>query len=236
MCLFFQVLKNLYPPSISTKMVLDSLDTESKSSLLKGPKSERNQKIKNIKKDLRNSKSSELLPLELRSSVCVGLRQCLKEVEAENLQLVIYDTSVNMPAIRCLIDKGKIPIVGVPELGAILKSVIGFPGMTLGFKKTVDSHFQSFLATLPTSASTKADDAECKEPNRAVEKIESPKTKSSIEVLRRKEKSTRVFKPNSTKAEISVPKVKVEKAKSDFISFSSEEKTNSYLTTVIKMV
>ena len=141
-----------------------------------------------------------------------------------------------MPAIRCLIDKGKIPIVGVPELGAILKSVIGFPGMTLGFKKTVDSHFQSFLATLPTSASTKADDAECKEPNRAVEKIESPKTKSSIEVLRRKEKSTRVFKPNSTKAEISVPKVKVEKAKSDFISFSSEEKSNSYLTTIIKMV
>ena len=225
-------------------MALDSLDTLAKAALLKAPKSERGDRIKKLKKEIRESKSPELLPAQLKESISVGLKQCLKEIEAENLRLVIFDSSVNLPAVRCLIDKGKLPFTGVPNLGAILKQVIGFPGITIGFKKNSNPHFEPFLTLIEsgltkvvarTEIETKSKDQPTNETSEPVKKVES-----KIQVLVRKDKSKRVFKPNAPTA----PKEVVKNEKTDFIGFSStpsngvstEKKKISYLSTVMKMV
>ena len=230
-------MKNLFPPNVTTKMALDSLAADAKAELLKAPKQSRNGKIKKIKKELRDSKLPELLPSELKNSVCIGVRQCLKEIEKENVCALIFDSSVNLPALRCLVDKGKLPIAELPDLCSVLKRVVGFPGMTIGLKKNSNLHFRPLLTVLESDF-VKVDE-ETKEKvskRKPVAKVD-PKSHPEIEILTRKEKSVRVFKPNSasTKTE---EKKKVETFGSGFISFSSldKQKNNSYKNTIINLV
>ncbi len=221
-------------------MALDSLDAVDKAALLKAPKSARGDRIKKLKKEIRESKSSELLPAQLKESISVGLKQCLKEIEAENLRLLIFDSSLNLPAVRCLIDKGKLPFTGVPNLGSILKQVIGFPGMTLGFKRNSNPHFESFLTLIESGLKKVEAKAEIEIKTEEQPSVEQPepvkKVESKIQVLIRKDKTKRVFKPNAQ----TVPKEVVKNEKTNFIGFSSNvvstEKNSSYLPTVIKLV
>jgi hypothetical protein len=217
-------------------MALDSLAVDAKADLLKAPKKSRNEKLKSLKKELRDSKLPELLPPELKNSICVGLKNCLKEFDNDNVSALIIDSSVNLPALRCLVDKGKSPIVEVPDLCSVLKEVIGFPGMTIGFKKNSNPHFQP-LVTILESGFVKVEEESTEKHLEQKPVVSANPSRPKIQILTRKEKSVRVFKPCSalTKTE---EKKKSENLGSGFISFSSlaNQKNNSYKNTVITLM
>jgi hypothetical protein len=81
-------------------MALDSLGAEVKAAILKGPKAERGLQIKAAKKSLREA--SNLLAPDLRQSLAIGLKKCMAAVESGSLCALLFDTSVNFPAIRCI--------------------------------------------------------------------------------------------------------------------------------------
>ena len=131
-------------------MALKSLSSDDKASILKAPKLERGTKIKALKTSLREAGSSGLLSPHLKNSLSVGLKQCMKDLERDNLTTVVFDTSVNASAIRGVVDGGKIPNVGIPDLGKVLKETIGFPGIVIGIKKNPDPHFLPLASILGT--------------------------------------------------------------------------------------
>ena len=98
-------------------MALNSLEPKEKVAILKAPKSERGEKLKRLKMSLRDSKSAELLPKQFRESLAIGVKQFLTELEKDALCAIIFDNSVNFPAIRSVVDKGKVAIAGVQDLG-----------------------------------------------------------------------------------------------------------------------
>ena len=153
--LLLEKLKNIYPPAISTKQVMDAIEVESKSSndspkFSELNKRDRKEKYKERRKELRHSNDSSL-NFELRKDVTIGLKKCLKELSANRLCVLIFDSTVNLEPMRCLFEKGisnSPTIIGIPKLGECVKKPLGFSAICLGFdnaalsqNSSTDSHY-----------------------------------------------------------------------------------------------
>jgi hypothetical protein len=158
------------------------------------------------------------------------------------LRAVIFDNSVNLPAIRGIIDKGKIATAGIPELGKILKEVVGFPGMLLAFTKNSASHFDPVVSIIESGfvrAEPELNEkVEVEKPADSDGVVENKLARPKIQLLVRKEKSGRVFRPNSSSSAAVTKKSSKPVPGSGFISFSNsdEKKISSYKNTVINFV
>ena len=60
-------------------------------------------------------------------------------MSANNICLLIFDSTVNLEPMRCIFEKGlyNSNIIGVPSLGDAVKKSLGFPSICIGFKNRV---------------------------------------------------------------------------------------------------
>ena len=142
--LLAEKLKNIYPPPVTNKQVMSSLrreitvDREETFSDINSNKKEKKRLFKAKRNELRNENHSTL-NITLREDITIGLKKCLKEMSANNICLLIFDSTVNLEPMRCIFEKGQYDsnIIGVPNLGDAVKKSLGFPSICIGFKNRV---------------------------------------------------------------------------------------------------
>jgi hypothetical protein len=128
-------LKNIYPLPVSNKQIMDVIEPSTDISFSTLPKSERKEKFRDKRKEIRHSSDSKL-NIELRKYISIGLKKCLKQLSTNSLCVLIFDTTINLEPMRNLFEKGlsNSPIIiGVPKLGECVKKSLGFPAICLGF-------------------------------------------------------------------------------------------------------
>ena len=67
-----------------------------------------------------------------------------KELSAGRVSALIYDSETNFDATVAIYDKGMFPICGISGLRPFLKSVLGFPAVTLAFTQETLSEANKF--------------------------------------------------------------------------------------------
>jgi len=211
------VLREFEVPRVTDTEVMDSISEEEKLELsgLKGKKFRL--KLKPFRQKVLSSKMA--VRKSLPNTIHFGLRKCLRAIDLGSAEYILYDSSVNLPAIVTILDKTKLIKVGVPHLSSAVKELLGFQCLLVGFSTNPDKCFQSFLALLQSKI---------------------PKTVTSKKTPESKRKKLIL----DAHAEISVsegqespPKKPV--AGDNFIGFKSESKTEKnypYQTTVTKLV
>ena len=137
-------LSNLYPPQVSNSQVVAAFENELKSgksdvnlSDLKKP--DRKEKFRNKRHELRHAFDAKL-EFELRKDVTIGLKKCLRDLSANRLCAVLFDSTVNLEPMRCIFEKGQPDgptIIGVANLGECVRKPLGFPAVCIGFKNEV---------------------------------------------------------------------------------------------------
>ena len=138
---------------VSSSEVISELSESEKTNLFQMPRKERTNQLKKYKNNKKNEiKSSKtLLPDKFKNALTLGLKKCLKGLENKSLQALIYDSTVNIEALKCLFDKGDIPMIPIPEVSNLVREITGFPALCLGFTKEIvkdvdlENHFQSIL-------------------------------------------------------------------------------------------
>ena len=115
------------------------------------PKNERAKKLKLLKSQKKNIASKDLLPKEYLSGIVLGLKKCLKGLEQKSLKALLYDSEVNVESIKVLFDKGQIPMVPLPGMSGVVRSITGFPALCLGLPaKIEDVKVEAFFEPLMT--------------------------------------------------------------------------------------
>ena len=142
--LLIDKLSNLYPPQISNKQVMVEIENElitpsSDVTFSDLNKTDRKEKIRNKRKELRHANDSSL-NITLRKDVTIGLKKCLRDLSANCLCVLIFDSTVNLEPMRCIFEKGLSngpTIIGIPKLGEWVRKPLGFPSICLGFNNNV---------------------------------------------------------------------------------------------------
>merc|ERR1719412_1541860 len=126
---------------VSNKQVINGIEGETSASIPFStlPKSERKEKFRDKRKEIRHSSDSNL-NVELRRYISIGLKKCLKQLSTNSLCILIFDTTINLEPMRNIFEKGlnNSPIIiGVPKLGECVKKSLGFPAICLGFMNEI---------------------------------------------------------------------------------------------------
>ncbi len=180
-------LQKLYPPQVSTTVALASLSKNEKEVLLKLPKMERVGKIKELKAEKRSTVKAEskLLPVDVREEIVLGMKKVLRALQDDSLTSLVYDNSVAFDALQSLFDKGKIPMIGLPELSNESKKSLGFPALAIGFRKDQRTgHFQDVIDMLDSCKVTHKSNVVLK--NNQEKPVEAVKTKPSSKSSKKK--------------------------------------------------
>lgn len=142
--LLIDKLANLYPPQISNQQVMAAINDEFVGqndglSFSKLPKDQRKEQFRKRRKELRHANDS-LLNVNLRKDVAIGLKKCLKDLSANHLCALIFDSTVNLEPMRCIFEKGPHngpTIIGIPKLGESIRKPLGFSAICLGFNNDI---------------------------------------------------------------------------------------------------
>ena len=144
-------LEQLFTRPFSSAQVLGDLSDTDKKELFDLPKNERAKKLKLLKSQKKNIASKDLLPKEYLSGIVLGLKKCLKGLEQKYLKALLYDSEVNVESIKVLFDKGQIPMVPLPGMSGVVRSITGFPALCLGLPaKIEDVKVEAFFEPLMT--------------------------------------------------------------------------------------
>ena len=144
-------LQQLFTRPFSSAQVLGDLSDTDKKELFDLPKNERAKKLKLLKSQKKNIASKDLLPKEYLSGIVLGLKKCLKGLEQKSLKALLYDSEVNVESIKVLFDKGQIPMVPLPGMSGVVRSITGFPALCLGLPaKIEDVKVEAFFEPLMT--------------------------------------------------------------------------------------
>ena len=144
-------LEQLFMRPFSSALVLGDLSDTEKKELFDLPKNERAKKLKLLKSQKKSNASKDLLPKEYLSGIVLGLKKCLKGLEQKSLKALLYDSEVNVESIKVLFDKGQIPMVPLPGMSGVVRSITGFPALCLGLPaKIEDVKVEAFFEPLMT--------------------------------------------------------------------------------------
>ena len=144
-------LQQLFSRPFSSAQVLDDLSDTAKKELFDLPKNERAKKLKLLKSQKKSEASKDLLPKEYLSGLVLGLKKCLKGLEQKSLKALLYDSEVNVESIKVLFDKGQIPMLALPGMSGLVRSITGFPALSLGLPaKIQDVKVEAFFEPLMT--------------------------------------------------------------------------------------
>ena len=144
-------LEQLFMRPFSSALVLGDLSDTEKKELFDLPKNERAKKLKLLKSQKKSNASKDLLPKEYLSGIVLGLKKCLKGLEQKYLKALLYDSEVNVESIKVLFDKGQIPMVPLPGMSGVVRSITGFPALCLGLPaKIEDVKVEAFFEPLMT--------------------------------------------------------------------------------------
>jgi len=117
----------------------------------------RKAEIKAKQKEMRRAADSTTQDdLESRQKLRVGLKQCLRALnggDRMHVSAVLFDSDVNFASIKCIFDKGNFPIVGIPQLAAYAKTLLGFPASCLALV-SVDDNDRKFGSLVKLLKST----------------------------------------------------------------------------------
>lgn len=234
-------LSNLFPVTqVSSTEVISELDDASKANLFKLPRSERSKKLKELKQAKRselNSANTNLLPKEYQTGVILGLKRTLKGLENKSLKGLVYDCDANIETLKCLFDKGSIPMVPLSGLSAIIREIVGFPALCMGFPsenkdEKIAAHFQPIIDSLyhvgkyPLSLKKEDETQEKKlepEPVPATVPIKPAAKTQPITLLKRESKFERAFHPLAA-VDMKKGQENEDPFKGDFISFSGAKR------------
>ena len=237
-------LEQMFVRPFSSAEVLGDMNEEDKKELFNLPKNERAKKFKLLKSQKKSEASKNLLPKEYQTGLVFGLKKCLKGMEQNSLKALIYDTEVNVESIKVLFDKGQIPMVALPGISGVVRSVTGFPAMCLGLPAKSDDVVQDFFEPLMTLINQvpgikvlkEGDKKENKLPDvvpknepkvtKIVKPTEVPLKCPIVTLLKRDSIKERAWEPPVEE----VKTLKDEDAfMGDFISFASNKRTGSAL-------
>ena len=206
-------LLNLYPNAqVSSGEVISSLSESEKSELFKLPRKERSSKLKEFKKQKRDQlfQNNPLLPDKFKTGIVLGLKKCLSQLEKKSLKVLIYDSDVNIEAMKCLFDKGDLSIIPLAGISSIVRTTLGFPALCLGFPKDISDpevveHFKPILDLCSSFAGPVKKPTETKSETPTVLPDVVPKMKKKskktyeLVLLHRKSDTERIFDPTAAK-------------------------------------
>ena len=243
-------LSNLYPNSqVSSAEIISELSETDKVELFKLPRKERAKKLKSYKilKREEISSTKTMLPSKFKNGLVLGLKKCLKQLESKTLNALIYDSEVNIDALKCLFDKGDLPMIPIPGVSTLIRELLGFPALCFGFPKNlndvdIETHFKPILeicSILKPQKEVLNEVKSEKESPPLPDVIPKVKRKSSklaitkVTLLKRNSKSERIFDPSNCDDNVENEDEK-EAFQGDFISFTSKpakrKKENSSVT------
>jgi hypothetical protein len=228
-------LTNLFPQSqIPTAEVIDVLTDEEKADLFKIPKTDRSVKIKELKLKRRAEVNASVLPKDFQAGIVLGMKKGLRGLEKGHFRALVYDSAVNVNAIKCLFDKGKAPIIPLPGLSSLVRSITGFPALCVGFPIDVTNmdsvqHFQPLFECLDILIKKQSvkirdpilapiDPIPKEERTRPTKKNPKPSfPRLQVTLLTRASKSARTFRPLGY--QIVVKEDNADSFLGDFVSF-----------------
>ena len=214
--------------SVSNESILATLSPEEKKSFQSKSKKERSEFLKAEKAKKRSEMNQDVLPKEYKSGIVVGLKQTLNMLEKDGLRSLMFDSSSNFEALKVLFDKGRIPMIPVPDLSDLVRRATDFPALCLGFPKVQDNtqvqeYFEDLVALTEGMAAPRVPKTPIKQPLPDVippkKTLSVPKKSLKLKcplitLLKRESTKERIFQPHIVKEDND------DDFKGDFISFA----------------